>query len=111
VVTRRSTRQFDGLNQQDHRGGAIHVVIAIDQNVRGREWRAPAGLWPRHIAHGERIVEVVREGFRKSARGIGVIESTVQQDLMAGAVKLERGGEGQTSCGRSVGRAAVSLTG
>ena len=55
--------QFEGLGEQHHAGGAVHVVIAVDQDALALANGARDTLdGRRHVAQGHRIVQFFEGG-------------------------------------------------
>ena len=81
VVAGGAAGQLDGLGQKHHGGGAVHVVVAVDQDLLPVADGFPqARDGPRHVAHGERVVEVVERRLEEAARGGGVAQAAVHQN-------------------------------
>ena len=92
VVTAGAAGQLDGLGQKHHRGGSIHVVVAVDQDLLPVADGFPqARDGPRHVAHGERVVEIVERRLEEAARGGGVAQAAVDQNSGGGGGDAEGG--------------------
>jgi len=77
----RAPRHFDRFFEDDHGGGAIHVVIAIDQDALAVRYGAPQ---PRdgfgHAAQRPGRVQIGEGGQQEAARGFRIAKIACQQD-------------------------------
>ena len=92
MVTAGAAAQFDGLGQKHHGGGSIHIVIAVDERLLTVADGFPQALdGPRHVAHGERAVEVVERRLEETARDGRVAEAAVHQNSGGRGANAESG--------------------
>ena len=92
VITAGAAGQLDGLGQKHHRGGSIHIVVAVDQDLLPLADGFPqARDGPRHVAHGERVVELVERRLEEAARGGGVAQAAVHQNSRGRSADAEGG--------------------
>ena len=91
VVAGGAASQLDGLGQNHYGGGSVHVVVAVDQDLLPLADGFPqARDSPRHVAHGERIMEVVERRLEEPARGGRVAQAAVHQNSGGGRANTER---------------------
>ena len=115
---RSAAGHLDGFLQDDDRGGAVHIVIAVDQDLlaaaMARASRATASVMPRSSPGACRSAS---EGCRKRRAAIGIAYFAGQQNARGGqadaqgrgqSVGLLRVGFGNQPAGRN-GHAARQL--
>ncbi len=69
----RAAGQFDGFLEHDYRGGSVHVIITVNEDLlAGADGGAKPldSLW--HAEHAKRIVELVEGRMEEKAGGVRV---------------------------------------
>ena len=95
--------QFEGLGQEHDAGGAVHVVVAVNQDALAFADRARDALdRRRHVAQGQRIVQFFERRMQEAPGLRRVGESAVHQHLGGRRSHLQGGGQGGDN--RGVGR-------
>ncbi len=103
VIRGDAAGEFKGLGEQHDAGGAVHVVVAVDEDRFAlADGAGDAFDGRRHVAHGQGIVQFFEGRMEKTPGRFGVGESAVYQDLGGRRSHLQGGGHGSDSDG--VGR-------
>src|SRR5439155_11015971 len=94
VIAGSAPGQFDGLGEEHHRGGAIDVVIAVDENLLLTADGFPETRESlRHAAQKQRVMQIVERGMEESPRRGRVVQSPMYHDLGRQRAGGQRGAE------------------
>ena len=105
VVAGGAAGQLDGLGQQHHRRGAVHVVIAVDQDLLAAPDGRPQALdGPRHVAQRSAGRAGRRAGVQEAARRGRIGQPAMHQHLGGRPTRNARGGAASAAACPGIGR-------
>ena len=100
VIRGGAAGEFEGLGEEHHAGGAVDVVVAVDQDALALADGARDALnGDRHVAQGQRIVQFFEGRVQEAVGGRGVGESAVHQHLGGRRPDFEGGRQSGDSVG------------
>jgi hypothetical protein len=86
--------QPDGGGEKHHGHGAVHIVVAVDENFfvgTDGPFQTRGGF--RHVAQRQRVVKLVKRGMEKAAGVVGRNQGTPHQHPGRGRRDAESGGQ------------------